>query len=65
MFGRKPMLPMSLRIFGEIGVVITKDDMQGKVKNFGSTYMFVGYSVDHKNDVYLMLNLSSKMITLT
>jgi hypothetical protein len=35
-----------------MGVVITIDDIQGKLKNRGLTCMFVGYSVDHTNDVY-------------
>jgi hypothetical protein len=34
-FGIKPKLPTSLRIFGEMGVVPIKDDIQGKLKNCG------------------------------
>jgi hypothetical protein len=52
MFGSKPKLPSSLKIFGEMGVVTTKDDFQSKLKNRGLTYMFVGYSVDHANNAY-------------
>jgi hypothetical protein len=33
LFGCKPKLPASLRSFGEIGVVTTKDNIQGKLKN--------------------------------
>jgi hypothetical protein len=48
-----------------MGVVITKDDVQGKVKDCGLICMLVGYSVDHTNDVYRMLNLNSKRIVQT
>jgi hypothetical protein len=61
-FHIKPKLPKSLKIFGEMGVVIAKDDIQGKLKNRGSTCMFVRYSVEHTNDVYQMLNLNTKTI---
>jgi hypothetical protein len=62
MFGSKPKLPTSLRIFGEMGVVTTKDDIKGKLKKQGLTFRFVWYSVDHTNDVYWILNLNSKII---
>jgi hypothetical protein len=64
-FGSKPKLLTSLRIFGEMGVVTTKDDIQGKLKNRGLTSMSVEYSVDHANDVNQMLNLYSKRIIQT
>jgi hypothetical protein len=47
MFGSKPKLPSSLKIFGEMGVITIKDDIQSKLKYQGLTCMFVGYSVDH------------------
>jgi hypothetical protein len=62
MFGRKRKLPTIFRLFGEMGVVITKDDIQGKLKNHGLTRMFVGYPVDRANDIYRTLTLNSKMI---
>jgi Reverse transcriptase (RNA-dependent DNA polymerase) len=65
MFGSKPKLPSSLKIFGEMSVVTTKDEIQSKLKNRVMTYMFVGYSVDHANDVYWMLNLKTKRIINT
>jgi hypothetical protein len=58
----KPNLAEKLKSFGEIGVVITKDDIQGKLKNRGTFCMYVGNSVDHANDVYCMLNLDTKGI---
>jgi hypothetical protein len=45
-----------------MGVVTTKSEIQGKLKNRGTTCMFMGYSVDHSNDVYRMLNLETKSI---
>jgi hypothetical protein len=48
-----------------MGVVTTKDEIQAKLKSRGSTFMFVGYSFDHANDVYRILNLNSKRITQT
>jgi hypothetical protein len=62
LFGNKPELPTSLRIFVEMGLVTTKNDIQGKLKNRGLTYIFVRYSVDHANYVFRKLNLNSKRI---
>jgi hypothetical protein len=61
-FGNKPRLPESLRSFGEIGVVTTKNDIQGKLANIGTPCMFMGYSIDHANDVYRMLHIKTKKI---
>jgi hypothetical protein len=47
-----PKLPSSLRTFGEMGVVTTKADIQGKLTNCGTTCMFMGYSVDHSNGAF-------------
>jgi len=62
LFGSKPNLPLSLRSFGNIGVVTTKSDIQGKLNNRGTSCMFMGYSVNHAHDVYRMLNLDTKKI---
>jgi hypothetical protein len=61
-FSRKPKLSTSLRIFGGMGVVITKDGVQGKLKNRGLACMFVRYSVDHTNDVYWIFNVNNERI---
>jgi hypothetical protein len=37
LFKVNPKLPSSLRIFGEMGVVTTKADIQGKLANCGTT----------------------------
>jgi hypothetical protein len=59
LFGSKPKLPKSHRSFGEVGVVATKSNIQGKLSNRGTVCMLVGYSVDHSHDVYCMLNLET------
>jgi hypothetical protein len=62
LYGWKPKVAPSLRVFGEMGVVTKKNNIQGKFKNRGTICMFMGYSVDHSNDVYRMLNLEPKNI---
>ena len=59
LFGCKPRLNSNLKAFGEIGVVTTKDKIQGKLKNRGTPCMFVGYTENHSRDVYRMLNLET------
>jgi hypothetical protein len=65
LFGSKPKLPESLRSFGEVGVVTTKSNIQGKLRNRGTVCMFVGYSVDHAHDVYCMLNLETDHVIIS
>jgi hypothetical protein len=62
LFGSKPKLPSSFRIFGEIHLVMTKDNVQGKLKNQGTACVFVGYLVDHSNDINRMFNFNTKRI---
>jgi hypothetical protein len=62
LYGSKPKLAPSLRIFGEMGVVTTKNGIQGKLKNRGTICVSMGYFVDHSNDVYSILNLELKKI---
>jgi len=62
LFGSKARLPESLRSFGEIGVVMTKSDIQGKLSNRGTPCIFMGYSVNHAHDVYRMLNMETKKV---
>jgi hypothetical protein len=61
-YGWKPKVAPSLRVFGDMGVVTIKNNIQGKFKNRGTICMFMGYSVDHSNDVYRMLNLEPRNI---
>jgi hypothetical protein len=41
LFGSKPILHYDLKIFGEVGVVTTKDKIQSKLTNRGSPCIFV------------------------
>jgi hypothetical protein len=52
LFGSNPKLPESRKVFGEVGVVKTKNNIQGKLKNRGTGCMFVGHSVDHAHNIY-------------
>jgi hypothetical protein len=49
-------------MFGEVGVVTTKERIQAKLSNGGTTCMFVGYAEHHSSDVYRMLNLTTNSI---
>jgi hypothetical protein len=49
-------------MFGEVGVVTTKERKQAKLSNRGTTCMFVGYTEHHSRDVYRMLNLTTNSI---
>jgi hypothetical protein len=62
LFGNKPRLLESLRSFGEICVVTTKNDIQGKITNRGTPCMFMGYSTNHAHDVYRMISIETKKI---
>jgi hypothetical protein len=62
LYGEKPILHNNLKIFGGVGVVTTKDKIQAKLSNRGTTCMFVGYTEQHSRDVYRMLNSTTKSI---
>jgi Reverse transcriptase (RNA-dependent DNA polymerase)/gag-polypeptide of LTR copia-type/Zinc knuckle len=62
LFGAKPILQNKLKIFGEVGVVTTKDKIQAKLTNRGTPCIFVGYAENHSKDVYRMLNLETNAI---
>jgi hypothetical protein len=48
-------LPESLRSFGEIGVITTENDIQGKLSNRRRPFMFMGYSINRAHDVYRII----------
>jgi hypothetical protein len=62
LYGEKPKLHDNLKIFGEVGVATTKERIQAKLSNRGTTCMFVGYMKHHSRDVYRMLNLTTYSI---
>jgi hypothetical protein len=51
LYGEKPKLHDNLKIFGEVRVVTTKERMQAKLSNCGTTCMFVVYTEYHSRDV--------------
>jgi hypothetical protein len=62
LYDEKPTLHNNLKIFGEVGVVTTKEKIQAKLSNQGTTCMFAGYTEHHSRDIYRMLNLSTNSI---
>ena len=62
LYGSKPVLHKELKIFGEVGVVTTKERIQAKLTNRGTPCIFVGYTENHSKDVYRMLNLETNAI---
>jgi hypothetical protein len=55
-YGEKPKLNDNLKMFGEVGVVTTKEKIQAKLSNRGTTCTLAGYTEHHSRDVYRMLN---------
>jgi hypothetical protein len=49
-------------MFGEVGLVNTKERIQAKLSNRGTPCMFIGYTEHHSRDVYRMLNLTTNSI---
>jgi hypothetical protein len=62
LYGEKPKLHDNLKMFGEVGVITTKERIQAKLSNRGTTCMFVGYTEHHSRDIYRMLNLTTNSI---
>jgi hypothetical protein len=54
-----------LEIFGEVGVVTSKDKIQAKLINRGTTRKFVGYTGHHSKDVYRMSNLTTNSLIIS
>jgi hypothetical protein len=53
---------MNLKRFGEMCVATTKSKIHGKLSNKGTVCMFIGYAVNHADDVYRLLNPKTKSI---
>jgi hypothetical protein len=62
MFNRLLKKPVKLREFGEMFVITTKDKIQSKLADKGTTCMFVGNGVDNTSDVYRFLNPNTERI---
>ena len=56
----------NIRIFGKIGIVHVNDKkVKAKLDNRGIHCMFIGYSKDHTDDVYSMLNMKTLKVKNT
>jgi hypothetical protein len=62
LYGENQNLYNNLKMFGEVGVVTTKERIQAKLSKRGKTCMFVGYTEHQSRDVYRMLNLATNSI---
>jgi hypothetical protein len=62
MFKNRAKGLMNLKRFGEMCVPTTKNKIQGKLNNKGTVCVFVGYAVNHSDDVYRLLNPKTKSI---
>ena len=49
----------TLRPFGTIGIVTTKDAIQAKHKNTGTPMIYVGHAKNHATDVHCFLNMQT------
>jgi hypothetical protein len=61
-FEKKSHCVNNLSLFGEMGVVTTKDKIQGKLKDRVTVCMFVGYPPSHACNVYKILKISAKHV---
>jgi hypothetical protein len=52
----------NLKIFGEMCVLTTKNKIQEKFPDKGTVCVFVGYAVNHADDVYRLMNQKAKSI---
>jgi hypothetical protein len=52
----------NLKSFGEMCVATTKNKIQEKLSDKGTVCVFVGYAVNHADEVYKLLNPKTKSI---
>jgi hypothetical protein len=64
-YGRKLKVGKNLRIFGEIGIKITRAQVHHeKLNNKGNECIFVGYEDNHSQDAYRVFDLKNKTIMI-
>jgi hypothetical protein len=61
-FGVKFKNLSNLKELGEMIVVTTKKKIQGKLSNRGTVCMFVGFSQNHSNHFYCLLNFKTRQV---
>ena len=65
-YGKAPRFTSNIRVFGKMGIVCIYDkQINAKLYNEGIPCMFVGYSKEHKVNIYQMLNISLLKIKKT
>ena len=65
-YRRNPPFTENITVLGEIGVVAYANrKTKPKFSNKGRTCMFVGYATSHAGDVYRMLDMNTKLITVS
>ena len=65
-YGKTPRFTNNIQFFGEMGIAqIYEKKIKAKLDNCITPCMFVGYSKDHKVDVYCMLNVSTMKVKNT
>ena len=62
MFNQKVKELRNFKRSGEMCVATTIDKIQSKISDKGTTCIFVGYAVNHADDVYRLLNPETKKI---
>jgi hypothetical protein len=65
-YGEEPGCTKELRIFGEIGTKLTKlYGIPDKLSNKGSHCLFVGFTEEHPQDTYRVLELKTLGVLLS
>ena len=64
-YGKPSPLINKLRSFGKLGIIKTSKQHQSKLTNRGEACIFVGYTEDHSNSSYRMLNLRTHHVIVS
>ena len=64
-YGKPSPLINKLRVFGELGIVKTAKQHQSKLTNHGKACIFIGYTENHSNSSYRMLNLRTHHVIVS
>src|SRR5210317_276422 len=65
LYGKEKRQVRKLRAFGEMAVFVTRDKIQNKMADRGKLCMFLGYSDEHDDSTYRMMNISTKRVIHT
>ena len=64
---RNPAFINNLRVFGEVGIILTHKQIgfKSKLDEKGSVGIFVGYATEHGGDVYRMNRLTTQRVRIS